>query len=429
MINFAKITREGSDNPDYLINHQNFGEVRTTEFAKGVITEWEIIQEDPLQVRRCKVLCNDKESDYLPIFFRPKEGYWDDPVNGVKALDFDEDQKDYKMAWTSFRGGDEVIVILQEGDPVAVIGHYDGKPRIGEAVIKIVDTTGNLDDSPVKILPLFYTDECDECYVVEAEDNDFIGFDGLDLKLEKNENIIEDDYDFVETTIQSESNSFACFDETSEINVIHSMKFVLHYITIGPILYLFLFSFTKGEASYSYLATGARCNCAEGYTSIEESKTIEPKSIGISIFAGIYSDDTLKEIINAISSYKADAWNSMKQYTDNYQEEWEELCFSTPLYGGVGAIKFDIPGFYYQRELTKKIRSTLIDFTFMPLIQSYCTVHSEGYKSIINGECANWESTTTEEPGIFSFPDWSFDLTEFIELYVRSHEPDKLSDI
>ena len=35
----------------------------------------------------------------------------------------------------SFRCGDEVIVMLQDGVPVAVLGHADGVPRVGEDLI------------------------------------------------------------------------------------------------------------------------------------------------------------------------------------------------------------------------------------------------------------------------------------------------------
>ena len=108
-------------------------------------------------------------SEFIPLFYHPKAGYWNDlPPSGswgpstrlipniVSTWDhfnfyydrpFEAVATDYKegyfeRAWMSFRCGDEVIVMLQNGVPVAVIGHADGFPRVGEDLMRVKWNTG-----------------------------------------------------------------------------------------------------------------------------------------------------------------------------------------------------------------------------------------------------------------------------------------------
>jgi len=121
------------------MDHPNFGSVRRTSFAKGVITDFLVEQENPFRVASMvKVRVGETETeDYIPLFYRPKEGYWDDDVQGVKATDFDQERGCFKQAWQSFRVGDEVVVLLHENQPQAVLGFYDNVPRLGEDVCRV----------------------------------------------------------------------------------------------------------------------------------------------------------------------------------------------------------------------------------------------------------------------------------------------------
>ena len=75
------------------------------------------------------------ESDFLPLFYHPKAQYWDD--TDVLATDFDEESGYFKRAWMSFRCGDEVVVMIREGSPFAVLGFADGVPRVGEDILQL----------------------------------------------------------------------------------------------------------------------------------------------------------------------------------------------------------------------------------------------------------------------------------------------------
>jgi len=118
------------------LDHPDVADVRKTTYAKGVITDFQKIKDDPIQVEpKVKVKGDDwGESDYIPILYRPKAEYWDDQ-KGKKALDFDLTKGTYAGSWQSFRADDEVVVLLQEGVPVAVLGFADGVPRIGEDIV------------------------------------------------------------------------------------------------------------------------------------------------------------------------------------------------------------------------------------------------------------------------------------------------------
>jgi len=125
----------------YRLDHPNFGSVLKTDFKKAKIIEVKKLQDDPMKMDALVKV--EGVADYLPLFFHPKKQYWDSP-EGVKAQDFDPEQKLFKRAWMSFRAGDEVAVIYQEGEPVAVIGFADGVPRVGENIFKVEVSEGTV---------------------------------------------------------------------------------------------------------------------------------------------------------------------------------------------------------------------------------------------------------------------------------------------
>jgi len=135
----------------WRIDHPDFGDVCRTTFAKGVIKDFKKVSEDPLEVTSLvKVEVDGEEfEDYIPIFYHPRAHYWDhwdpDAEEGEEtqlATEFneDEDKQYFEKAWMSFRGGDEVVVMLKatieepELKPVAVMGFADGVPRLGESL-------------------------------------------------------------------------------------------------------------------------------------------------------------------------------------------------------------------------------------------------------------------------------------------------------
>ena len=121
------------------LNHPDWGDVNKTTYVKGVITAFEQVQDDPIQVApRVKVRVGDgAESGFIPLFFHPKEKYWDDAENNILATAFNEEQGHFNLAWQSFRVDDEVAVMLKEGVPIAVMGFADGVPRIGEDIFQM----------------------------------------------------------------------------------------------------------------------------------------------------------------------------------------------------------------------------------------------------------------------------------------------------
>lgn len=155
------------------LDHADFEDVSRTIYAVGTVTDVEKDADDPMTAKsRVKVKIGDGDpSGFIPIFFHPKNLYWDGP-GGIKATDYDVDEKLFKRAWMSFRYGDEVAVLLRADptnvlEPYAAVAFADGVPRIGENCLKI--TYPNT--SVIKALPPG---------AYPAGDT---GPDGLDLKL------------------------------------------------------------------------------------------------------------------------------------------------------------------------------------------------------------------------------------------------------
>jgi hypothetical protein len=117
------------------LDHPDFGDVLKTTFAKGIITEFQGAGRNIQSM--VKVEVEGDESDFIPLFYHPKEKYWDDEAGGGLAQDFDDTKGCFKKGWMSFQSGDEVAVMMQEGVPVAVVGFADGVPRIGENAVKM----------------------------------------------------------------------------------------------------------------------------------------------------------------------------------------------------------------------------------------------------------------------------------------------------
>jgi hypothetical protein len=168
------------------LDHPNFGDVYKTTYGVGVITDFQKDQDDPFTVfPMVKVKGDDwGESDYIPIFYKPKESYWDDP-EGDKATDYDQDKGVYKGAWQSFRADDEVVVMLKEGVPVAVLGFADGVPRIGENIVRMdnLSLPGVLGGSGGYDY-LFFVSMLTQDKSEEVDDSE-LGPDGKDLQLKQ----------------------------------------------------------------------------------------------------------------------------------------------------------------------------------------------------------------------------------------------------
>jgi hypothetical protein len=114
----------------WRIDHPDFGDVSKTTYAKGVITDFQKVSDDPVEVQSL-VKVDIGGDAWLPLFFHPKKLYWD-----PDSQKFNQDGSYFEKAWMSFRAADEVAVMLKEGKPVAVMGFADGVPRIGEDVLR-----------------------------------------------------------------------------------------------------------------------------------------------------------------------------------------------------------------------------------------------------------------------------------------------------
>jgi hypothetical protein len=160
------------------LDHPNFGDVYKTPYAVGVITDFQKIQDDPIQVLPMAKVSGDwGESDYIPIFYKPKESYWDDP-EGKKATDFDDEKGVHAGSWQSFRADDEVVVMLKKGTPVAILGFVDGVPRIGEDIAAFFGAMYSAEERNYWISML---QQLESDIVDEAE----LGPDGKPVKLEQ----------------------------------------------------------------------------------------------------------------------------------------------------------------------------------------------------------------------------------------------------
>ncbi|MFA5381968.1 MAG: hypothetical protein WC356_02295 [Candidatus Micrarchaeia archaeon] len=144
-VNAASLIVEEKYTDSYRINHSDFADVCKTTYAKGVIGDggdgstafyWENNLPTSIIIwSSVKVEGDWGVSDYIPLFYHSRPHYWD--VSGALATDFNNN------ALLSFRCGDEVKVLLQDGIPQYVMGFYDGIPRVGENIFNISGSGGS----------------------------------------------------------------------------------------------------------------------------------------------------------------------------------------------------------------------------------------------------------------------------------------------
>jgi hypothetical protein len=239
------------------LDHPDFADVAATTYAKGVITEFEQTGDDPIRVEsRVKVQVEATESaKFIPLFYHPKAQYWDD---GGLATAYNNAGY-FEKAWMSFRGDDEVAVMLKEGEPVAVMGFADGVPRIGEEVLQFETVD-----------PFRWRMSKDEHYPSEN------GPDGLSLGLLQEAELISDEsgeessitqtiqfdrtatLDTVLTDMTMSGPTVIIFDGVRKdfYMVIHDTwtnehlkmrpRAQIHLAKVGPILYLIVSWFNSG---------------------------------------------------------------------------------------------------------------------------------------------------------------------------------------
>lgn len=267
------------------LNHPDWEDVHRTVYAKGVITDFEQIQNGPNSIKsKAKVNVEiDGElvefDDYVPIFFHPRAQYWDDPESAnprTMATDFNLESKFFEHAWMSFRGGEEVAVMLcaTEDDPTlrpfAVLGFVDGVPRIGELIFKIncpatyifINNYGGSVTYPSMERSQHFRIKAPSSYqalenLYGDENEDMQGPDGNPLQLEKTITYINNGY-----------KSFY-YDLSEEIPGLYTKTYEWYYykflIDVGPfliILQVMYYNYTgifNGSLLYQYCYT-QECN-------------------------------------------------------------------------------------------------------------------------------------------------------------------------
>ena len=160
----------------WRLNLANAKVVYENKEAKGVITDFKVDDPtDPAGTIHSLVKVQIEgygESDYIPLWFCPKKLYWD--TNDHEAQDFNQEGMYYENAWMSFRGGDEVKVLMQDDEPKAVMGFIDNLPLVGESYIKL--TINDCDGGNRRTLYIPFTAASDQA-------TDGKGPDGISLNL------------------------------------------------------------------------------------------------------------------------------------------------------------------------------------------------------------------------------------------------------
>lgn len=289
----------------WRLNHPDFGNVRACPYTIGVITDFKKVSDDPIQViSQVKVQIEGMgESDYIPLFYHPKAKFWDcvdfidgelysipaqtfqplaskappwvsespppstTPEPGSQAATITTPLADdyFVKAWMSFRIGDEVAVMLQEGVPVAVLGFADGAPRIGEILFKMTSPdesvignfiTAILQDTAIRypgfmlVAPSFYPKNSFAIGVNYGADlwQDAMGPDGLALGLvqECNAELL---YTEVEDTVAWTFLNWVYIQDPNNSDYTywydfwwqrHTIQTYYHYLVtlrIGPLIY------------------------------------------------------------------------------------------------------------------------------------------------------------------------------------------------
>ena len=319
------------------LDHPNFGDVCKTTFAKGVISDFEKISDDPIMVKsRVKVTGDFGKSDYIPLFYHPKAEYWDGPLADppVLATDFDEETGAFKQAWQSFRSGDEVAVMLKEGVPVAVMGFSDGVPRIGEDVVKLetqsLHTSWDFEDWEHPDYPSRIGANWPDAFVrmnkADFHDEGEKGPDGLDLKLlleaERYDGPEEEtvmggtiptpidhgapygSFYYNEGIVSGYVGEFQVYIKYTEGGSTVLTKIALWLIKVGPIVYAIYGKYRESYSKYISYCVGDDNEPPVGtITHITHTYSITR----LCVKAGIYKEGIEEEMIATLGAYPD--WN------------------------------------------------------------------------------------------------------------------------
>ena len=230
----------------WRLNLADFQVVYKTTFAKGTISDFQKISDVPLTVKSMvKVKGDWGESDFIPLFFCPKKKYWDSDPSLDDAQDFNQDGKYYENAWRSFRGDDEVIVLLQEGVPKFVLGFVDNVPRIGEAIIKVGGYTYESDTEP---------DAYWQAPSIPRPDIvDGIGPDGKPLNLNKESQIIIGSSAGIAQPTIYNWLSPRVYEVGTGTRILQIMAWT---VIVGPIVYVFVTLGTGGSGTVASYFSG-----------------------------------------------------------------------------------------------------------------------------------------------------------------------------
>jgi len=334
--------------PDsWRLDHPDFGDVRKTPYAKGVIKEFKKLTDDPLTVAPLvKVEVDGQESDFIPLFSCPKLQYWDDAT--YKAKDFNQEKGYYEKAWMSFRGEDEVAVMLKESVPVAVVGLADGKPKIGEDIIKIQTSFMN------PVATKFFHLRCSTQELYGGLDIAKTGPDGVALGLtEEIEPFSEYWHQPAPELYPSTGGGLVDYVRLKGYPSYRVARDYKDYYTeaivpVGPILFIFqifwahrwLFSETGGTPGDSPGhweplggSSGIWVNDSGVFvpTAGTQVETISFNLSGLKLRAGIYSKELYDYIINNRYSpsqayadwYAGSGWNLLgTPYDNTYSQAW-----------------------------------------------------------------------------------------------------------
>lgn len=338
----------------YRLEHPDFGDVYRTTFKKGVITEFQKLQDDPIKVAsKAKVEIEGwgESEDYLPLFYHPKAQYWDDEDGEATA--FNEEGKYFEKAWMSFRVDDEVLVMMRENKPYAIVGFYDGKPKIGEDIIKfewelskkktikeewpgwpyppvgvdyiiydIIDEKYNIYESVLEGKHYCYLQASKRDYYGEV-DAEQKGKDGLDL------HVIKEIEPFNQSTKEVESESDTERTDIDELRwIINTYSTTTKatitewLFTIGPILYSFhlLTVEEKSEVRREWWYRDPLFPIIpEGTVTVTVQNIV--KYYDYMIQANLYSE----ELYQRLKTMRKDVKTAYEQWNDPYPQNWSGI--------------------------------------------------------------------------------------------------------
>ena len=379
---YPKADEDQSGVKSIRLDHPNWGDVLRTVYAKGVITDFELVENedgsgmtDPLTVvSRVKVQIGDEdESDFIPLFFNPKAQYWNtlseeddtpETTETKQATYFNQEGKYFEKAWMSFRGGDEVVVLMRateddtELKPFAVVGFADGVPRIGEHIVKVEYTTLHyLDDEEfwsyygppnagwvylpnwshyVEYLPedhfrYLRMQEHQDCHSDDKYkyygniDEEKLGPDDVDLVLTKE----------ITNAINDSGNEITTYTAGYVTWVLSiSKNYTRYVIPVGPILYLveYLWQYVIGEG------TGPG-----GYPGHHHTK--RGTIVEVIVQTGLNSLKNYEAAINTNTKTPIQRHNDYYDYSWDY--EWSEVIDGFYMQESLECLKYVFYNFNY----------------------------------------------------------------------------------